>query len=59
MEAEYLLVRCPKCGRWPMAAHRARPWSPNRMIKFVCICGYTESWEPNERNGFSVISKGP
>jgi predicted RNA-binding Zn-ribbon protein involved in translation (DUF1610 family) len=44
LKAEDLLLKCPKCGEWPMVANeRTSLFSRKRVIQFVCIhCGHRE-----------------
>jgi hypothetical protein len=36
IETETLLVKCPRCGGWPMAACLPKPNSAQRDIRFRC-----------------------
>lgn len=36
IETNTLLVKCPNCGAWPMAANLLRPASAHPEIRFRC-----------------------
>jgi DNA-directed RNA polymerase subunit RPC12/RpoP len=36
IETDTLLVKCPHCGGWPMAARLPKPNSAQRDIRFRC-----------------------
>jgi hypothetical protein len=43
IETDTLLVKCPRCGGWPMAAYLAKPNSAQREIRFRCAwCRHQE-----------------
>jgi hypothetical protein len=43
IETDTLLVKCPHCGGWPMAACFPKPNSPQREIRFRCAqCRHQE-----------------
>jgi ribosomal protein S27AE len=45
MQADQLLVACPKCRAWPMAVHagKMRWMSAAPLVRFTCAkCGYQE-----------------
>ena len=39
MNADEILIRCQKCGRWPMSVGAVTSLWRLREIKFVCVCG--------------------
>ena len=44
IETEILLVNCPRCGAWPMAASLPKSNAVQAPIRFRCpICTYEES----------------
>jgi hypothetical protein len=36
IEIDSLLVKCPPCGAWPMAANFPKVGSPQQEIRFKC-----------------------
>jgi ribosomal protein S27AE len=41
IEMDSLLVKCPRCGAWPMAANLLKGSSPQQEIRFQCTkCRY-------------------
>ena len=45
LEADRLLIACPRCGAWPMSANVANTnWARPGKISFRCPgCGHQES----------------
>jgi transposase-like protein len=44
IETESLLVKCPRCGAWPMAASLPKPGSSRQEIRFRCPeCRYQDT----------------
>jgi hypothetical protein len=45
IETDTMLVNCPRCGAWPMAASLPKPSSANRQLPFRCV-----KWSDQERS---------
>jgi DNA-directed RNA polymerase subunit M/transcription elongation factor TFIIS len=44
IETDSLLVKCPRCGAWPMAANLPKASASRREIRFRCPeCHYQEA----------------
>jgi transposase-like protein len=44
IETDSLLVKCPHCGAWPMAAGLPKASSAHRVVRFRCPeCQYQET----------------
>ena len=44
IETDTLLVKCPSCGAWPMAARVPKPDYAQRDVRLKCAkCGHDEN----------------
>ena len=50
IESETLLVKCPHCGAWPMAAGDIKASAYRRELRFKCArCGHKEEGQLRPR----------
>jgi DNA-directed RNA polymerase subunit RPC12/RpoP len=60
IETDTLLVKCPHCGGWPMAASLSKPYSSQPEIRFRCPqCRHQEAGRLRPAESGQRLSENP